>query len=243
MNVVIDIETVPSADKQRFLEEAATNFKAPSTLTKAEAGADLNMSADEIKYINAKDLTAKWEKEMAVIKAPEVAEQAWRKTSLDGTYGRVLSIAWLIDSDAGHDGLVINNPDLERDTLIAFNTKLSRQLDLEGRPPTFIGHNLEWDLKFLFRRCVILGVKPLFDLPFKGRHDKDYFCTMQAWCGYQERISLANLCAALDIEVKCEMDGSQVCDYWLANRYDEIGEYNAEDVRATLAAYKKLTFA
>jgi hypothetical protein len=243
MNVFIDIETVPAADRQPFIEEARTNFKAPSTLTKAQAGADLKLSAEEIKFTSAGDLTARWEKEMAELKAPEVAEQAWRKTALDGTKGRVLSIAWRMQN--GAHGLHINDPDSERETLQSFVDQLSAALSTHGtgRPPFFIGHNVTFDLKFLFRRCVILGVRPPFALPFHGRHDKDYFCTMEAWCGYGERISLANLCAALNIESSNDMDGSMVCDYWLAGRYAEIAAYNQDDIELTAQVYSALNFA
>lgn len=244
MKIVLDIETIPCADKQRFLDAAVADFKAPSTLTKAEAGADLGMSADAIKYIGAKDLIAKWESEMAATKAPEVAELAWRKTSLDGTYGRVFSIAWKF-ADESQGGHFIHDGNDEVLLLKDFFSHVQRQLDkaTHGRPPFFIGHNLEWDLKFLFRRCIILGIQPVFELPFKGRHDKDYFCTMQGWCAHGERISLANLCTALNIPAKTEMDGSMVCDYWLAGRFDEISQYNKEDVDVTLAAYKRLTWS
>lgn len=245
MRVFLDIETVPAADKAPYIEEAKNNFKAPSGLTKAQAGADLNMLADEIKFTSAGDLTARWEREMAEQKAPEVAEQAWRKTALDGTYGRVLSIAWKLESDDFGVGISINRPEIEENTLIGFFAGLKQQLVAAShdRPATFVGHNIAFDLKFLFRRAVILGLKPSFPLPFRGRHDNEYFCTMQAWCEYGERISLSNLCAALDIPAKTGMDGSQVCDYWLADRYDEIAEYNKQDVRCAMAAYQKLTFA
>ncbi|WP_284692740.1 3'-5' exonuclease, partial [Escherichia coli] len=37
-------------------------------------------------------------------------------------------------------------------------------------PPVFIGHNIaEFDLKFLFQRAVVLGVKPPKVIPFGAR--------------------------------------------------------------------------
>ncbi len=243
MNCFLDIETVPAADKTPFIEEARTNFKAPSTLTKAQAGADLKLSAEEIKFTSAGDLTARWEKEMAEQKAPEVADLAWRKTSLDGTKGRVLSIAWKMQN--GASGLHIADPLQEMDTLQSFVDSLSSALSEHGtgRPPFFIGHNVTFDLKFLFRRCVILGIRPPFALPFHGRHDKDYFCTMEAWCDRGERISLANLCDALSIESDNSIDGSMICDYWLAGRYAEIAAYNQDDVELTAQVYAALNFS
>ncbi len=239
----LDIETVPAANKQPYIDAAKLDFKAPSGLTKETAGKDLGLEGDELRYKNKEAVIALWEQRFSEEKAPEVADQAWRKTSLDATYGRIVSVAW---KRLGHAGQVIcQDPLNERDTLQQFVDSIGAHLSEHGgaRQPFFIGHNIVFDLKFLFRRCVILGVRPLFDLPFKGRHDKDYFCTMQAWCEYGERIYLVNLCAALGLETDNTMDGSMVCDYWQAGRYSEICTYNVDDVDLALKAHSLLTFS
>lgn len=242
MNIFLDIETCPCADKQPFIDAARADFKAPSTLTKEKAGADLGLVGDDLKFKNKDTVIEMWTKRFAEEKAPEVADEEWRKTALNGTSGRILSIAW--KSEAGK-GIHCQDPANEAENLSAFFESLESHLSVEarGRPAYFIGHNVTFDLKFLYRRAVILGVIPPFDLPFRGRHDKDYFCTMQGWCEHGERISLANLCAALGIESKNDMDGSKVCDAWLAGEYDRIAEYNADDVRLTEHVYRRLTFA
>lgn len=241
MNIVIDIETCPAVDKQPFIDESRNNFEAPSDLTKDQAGKDLNLVGYDLKYKSKADVIALWEKKMASIKCEAVGEEAWRKTALDGSKGRLLSISWASDTES-HTS--INNPDLEDMTLYGFLSSLTRHLEKhgKGRPPFFIGHNLVFDLKFLFRRCVILGINPGFELPFQGRHDKDYFCTMQAWCEFKELISMDNLCLALGLPGKGDMDGSQVCDYWLAGKYNEIAAYNKADVAKTMQIYKRLKF-
>lgn len=240
--VFIDIETVPCADKEPFIKEARDNFKAPSSLTKEKAGADLDLAGDELKFKNKESVIALWEQRFSAEKAPEVADEAWRKTALDGSRGRIVSIAWELSD--GQAGLICQDPETETGVLGYFCDKLSRQLISHGagRPAYFVGHNLTFDLKFLFRRCVILGIRPTFDLPFRGRHGHDYFCTMQAWCEYGERISLDNLCAALGIDGKGDMDGSMVCDLWLAGRYADIGVYNEADVERAKQVYQALTF-
>lgn len=178
---------------------------------------------------------------MAEKKAPEVAEEAWRKTALNGTIGRIISIAW--KSDIG-EAVHCADPVNEAKNLAAFFESLESHLKKEahGRPPYFIGHNITFDLKFIYRRAVILGIRPPFDLPFRGRHDKDYFCTMEGWCEYGERISLANLCDALGIEMKNDMDGSMVCDAWLAGEYETIAAYNMDDVRLTEQVFNRMNF-
>ena len=242
MQVTVDIETCPAADKAPFIEDARLNFKAPPDLTKGQACADLGLTGNDEKFTSKEKAVALWEAKFSKEKAPELADINWRKTSLDGTKGRALSIAWQTEHATG---LCINDPKDERLTIQSFFDGLSESLSThgKGRPPYFIGHNLTFDLKFLFRRAVILGIRPPFELPFKGFHGKDYFCTMQAWCERGERISLANLSEALGIESNNDFDGSMICDMWLQGRYAEIGAYNQDDVALTMQVYHALTFS
>lgn len=239
MKFTIDIETIPCADKTPFMEEAKTNFKAPSGLTKEQAGADLGLTGDKLKYTSKDACIALWEAQMAPLKAESVGEANWRKTALDGAQGRVLSIAYKrLESEAI---LVIIDPVDEAELLNTFFADIITMLD--DRQPFFIGHNITFDLKFLFRRAVILGVRPPFRLPFKGRHDSDYYCTMQGWCGdYQERIKLDDLAIALGFTGKQGFDGSMICDAWLRGELERIAEYNKDDVLLTEKIYRKLNF-
>lgn len=246
MKIWTDIETVPAEDRQKYLDEAKENFKAPSSLTKGQAGADLGITGDKLKYTSADDIKAQWEKEMASVKSEEVGDQLWRKTALDGTYGRCLAVGWSVgdspevsycDPTKGSEGDMIQSTFDDMAKALA-----TRQPGAHGRKPLFIGHNIPFDLKFLFRRAVILGIKPPFELPFYGRHNQDYYCTSRAWCEYGERISLDNLCRALGIEGKNGFDGSMVCDAWLNGEEDRIKTYCADDVRKAKLIYERLNF-
>lgn len=237
MDCIIDIETVPAKDKSIFIEMAMSDFKAPSSMTKDQAGADLGMSKDEIKFTGKAEIIARWESEMAEKKAPMVADELWRKTSFDGGAGRAISIAWQIGNDSG---VVTDDPDNDKSIIVDAFSKIKAAC--AGRPPFFIGHRVVFDLKFLFRRCVVLGISPPFDLPFRGRHGSNYFCTMEAWCEYGEKISMDALAKALGMEGKGDFDGSMVCDAWLAGEYEKISKYNVDDVAKTAAIYERLTF-
>ena len=56
-------------------------------------------------------------------------------------------------------------------------------------------------------------------------------------------ISQDNLCRALGLPPKDIMKGSDVYQYWKDGRYDEILEYNKEDVRTVRDIHKRMMFA
>lgn len=123
MKCGLDIETVPCADKKPYIEAAKLDFKAPSGLTKEVAGKDLWLEGDDLRYKSKDVVISMWEKRFAEEKAPEVADLAWRKTSLDGTYGRIVSVAWSLPN--GAKGVHCLNPDKERDNLKEFIDSLA----------------------------------------------------------------------------------------------------------------------
>lgn len=241
MNVFIDIETIPGQGRyDEFLQEAIDNFKAPSNLTKTQACADLGLTGDDAKYTSKDDAIAKWIERFSEEKAPEVAEHNWRQTALDGSQGEVISVAWAVEDD------VVNSYSRTPKNSESFCLKMifeNISHDLKRRPPIFIAHNAKFDLKFLYRRAVILGIEPPFRLPFRGRHGNDYYCTSEAWCEYGERVSLNNLCKALGIEGKPDdIDGSKVWDFVKAGNVGRVAEYNEYDVEMLRKVYNRLTF-
>lgn len=241
MNVYLDIETIPGeACREEFIAEAMANFKAPSSLTKTQACADLGITGNDAKFTSKDDAIAQWVERFKVEKAPEVAEEAWRKTSFDGAKGEICSIAWKVEG--GNMMSVSRGAFSEVEIIKAFFGGVHSECN--GRPPFFIGQYVAgFDLKFLWHRAVILGVKPLFSLPFDGRHDKDFYCTQQAWAGFNGRMSQDNLCKALGIEGKPDdIDGSKVYDFYKAGNIQRIEEYNRYDVEAVEQIYNRLTF-
>lgn len=229
MRLYFDVETIPSqAPDARDLVRAT--IKPPATYKKAET-------------------IAKWWEE----DAPAAIEEAYRKQALDATSGELISIAWC--SDTSQVQTVIRGAgDPEAELLQQFLSGVSQQLRDDGitsatgsdypDTPFFIAHNAAFDLGFIWRRSLVLGVPAPFKIPGPlAREGKDYGCTMAAWAGFRERISLDRLCKALKIESpKGDLDGSKVFDAWLAGDLERIAAYNAADAAAVRSIWHRLNW-
>ena len=244
MNVFMDIETIPSQKdgvKAQFIKESVDNFKAPSGLTKGQAAKDLGMTDAQVKSIGKDDMVAKWEKHFAPIKAEEAGIENWKKTSFDGAQGELFSIAWAVGDKAVN--VVWRDPSMcEANMLKVFFGRLTDEIG--NLKPFFIGNYIGgFDLKFLFKRAVILGVKPPFPLPHYGRHEQHFYDLQQAWEGYNGRASLDSMCKALGVPGKPDdIDGSKVWEFVEAGKYQEVMDYNKLDVEETRVVYNRFTF-
>lgn len=230
MKVPFDIETIPQQPEEEAKIEIAKTITAPAAMKKQET-IDAWHNGDG-KYAG--------EKEKAV-------EEAYRKTSFDAAKGQICSISWAVeDEDIENCAAYGNNS--ETDVLKYFFDSLLIKCERHQRKgiakPYFIGHYIGgFDLKFVWQRAVILGVKPPFPLPFDGWHGSDFFCTQSAWVGKKGgSISMDNLAKALGIQGKGDMDGSKVWDEWKAGNYEKVTTYNDDDVEILRKIYERLTF-
>lgn len=247
MNITFDLETIPdqrAGAKETFIAESLQNFNAPSSLTKERAAKDLGMTdPNEIKFTSKESMIEKWEFRFAIEKSQEVAEENWRKTSLDGSRGQICAFGIALN-DLGT--VVFYDDSDERSIIVDAFEYLSDNYDYgTNRIPKFIGHNvINFDLRFLFQRCVVHGIKPPPFIPFNPAPWADnVFDTSTKWAGHGNRISMNNLCAALDMEGKSEgLDGSKVWDYVKDGRIDEVAAYCKGDVDRTREIYKRMTF-
>jgi 3'-5' exonuclease len=229
MNIFLDIETIPAQPEEETKAIIAESIQAPSTMSKAETINDWHNGQG--KYAGAKDAAI---------------EKAYRDTSFNGAEGRIISSSFATDSSdpavffgdyqSDDEAKLINN------LFSAISETLKRQA--HSTQPYFIGQFIAgFDLKFLFHRCVVLGIKPPFPLPFSGRHEKDFYCTQQAWAGFNGRMSQASLCKALGIEGKPDdIDGSKVWDFVKAGDVARVAEYNRDDVEKVRAIYQRINF-
>jgi len=235
--LALDIETIPSGDPTEIKAEIAETISAPATMKKSETIADWHNGVG--KYAGKKEA---------------LIEEIFRKRALDGGTGIVISAAYdhIGPSVSSHGNFFTATftqgpTDSSRSGDAKDEENLLRTLfdylDISTRAPFFVGHNIRFDLEFLWKRAVILGIKPNFKLPFLGRHDIDFYCTMQAWAGYNKYIAQDELCKILGLPKKPDdINGSNIYDHYLRNDFDRIREYNKSDVKTVCSIYNKLKF-
>ena len=157
-----------------------------------------------------------------------------RNTSFQGEFGRIFCIGYAVD-------------DQDTDCLSGDEKEILKKFWDKARDVnTFIGHNImEFDFRFIYKRSIILGVRPSRDLSFARYRSDPIFDTMKEWEKWgAQGVSLHKLSIALGIASPKEegIDGSKVYDYFLAGKGQEIIDYCKRDVEATRKIYKKITF-
>ena len=224
----LDIETIP-CQTPGYFEKCLASIKAPGNYSKPDT---INKWMEENKFIEA--------------------DKLHRKTSFDGALGEIISIAWAIDDNPVdviyRDNLLIDD---EKKLLVDFFDEISKLTDDHGQRTTistWIGHYLTgFDLRFLWQRCVINGIKPSVIIPYDAKPwDPRVFDTKLEWTGASSSYSgigkLGDMSQAFGFKGKGDLDGSKVYDYWIAGCIEEIAEYNKEDVEMCRRLYKKMNF-
>jgi len=236
MNVYLDIVTVPT---QSDFEIAVMKKEADAEKAAVKAPSNYKDQVKIDEYIAAKQ--AEIEAEF---------DQRYRKTSFDGALGQIVAISYAID-DEPVDNIYSDNWKNNEELLIStFYRAISvRYKPSEHRQPVFIGHNLVgFDLRFLFQRSVLLGVKPPMFVPFAAKPwDATVFDTMLEWAGHGKTVSLAKLCRVFQIDAKGaeigeEIDGSKVWDFVKDGRIADVAKYCGGDVERTREIHKRLSF-
>lgn len=232
-NIYLDIETVPNCTGR-----ALANFTAEAAEAKAGVSAPSNYKdpAKIAEYITAKQ---------AEIDA-EIHERVL-KTSFDGGLGHICVIGVAVDDEPARAFFVDSKEPHkhEANILSAFFDflKAGYQPNSQTRP-RFIGHNItEFDLRFIFQRAVVLGIRPPAFIPFTAKPwDDTVYDTMTAWAGFKGRVKLDELAKALGLEGKQGMTGADVWPAVSAGNIKRVAEYCCDDVRMTRDVYRRLTF-
>ncbi|MCA8266468.1 3'-5' exonuclease family protein [Burkholderia vietnamiensis] len=247
-----DIETIPAQNTEiiaSIRESLSVDFKAPSDMTKERACAELGMTdPNEIKFTSKARALEMWVERFRDEKLDETVEAEYRKTSFNGALGQIAVFGLAVDDREPQMFYSPNwqDPDAEHRVVAeAFEFIADTFRPESMRSPIFIGHYISgFDLRFIFQRAVILGIKPPSFIPFHARPwDDGIFDTMTQWAGHNGTIKLDALCRALGVPGKTEgMDGSQVWDYVRSGRIAEVAAYCADDIDASRNCYKRMTF-
>ena len=262
----LDIETIPT-QQQAFRDEIAQKFlahhqprhdekiaeaaavKPPGNMTKPETIAAWEKDQKPAK-VAALQAEAAGELEQAKTKT----EEEWRRTSFDGALGQVVVIGFALD-DRGPQAIFERDPkkvltlDAENRALREFFQSLELVDRNDRHTLQVVGHNVvDFDLRFLWQRAVIHGIKVPYWMPWDAKPWGDrVFDTMMAWTGGKGRISQDKLCRVLGIEGKGseigdEIDGSKVWDFVQAGRIAEVATYCAGDVHRAREMHRRMAF-
>lgn len=217
--IYLDIETIGAQTDEEKARVAAT-VKVPGNIKKAES-------------------IAAWEKDIK----PQAVEEAIEKSSFNGAVGHICCIGWAVD---GGEPISVSaqyeKNHSEKEMMERF-FRLTTELGY--RDPVIVGHYVAgFDIRFITQRAIVLGVR----LPVWWPRDpkpwsNEVLDTMTAWAGSKDTISLDNLCLALGLEGKGEIDGSMIGKMFAEGRHEEIATYCRQDVERVRKVHYKMKAA
>jgi hypothetical protein len=212
----LDIETIPASDPA-IIAEISAGITPPKTMSKPET-------------------IAAWEAETK----PGLVKEAVAKTSFNGALGSVCVIGWAWDDEP------VRSATIEK---VSEATMLRAWVQLVGAeadfgPKIVVGHNVTFDIRFLWQRAIVLGVPMPSWMPRNpAPWDRSIFDTMTAFAGVKDTISLDKLCKALGIPGKDDFDGSMVADAWAAGEFDKVAAYCRSDIEKVRRIHRKMMIA
>lgn len=180
--------------------------------------------------ISKAETIAAWEAE----KKPGLVEEAVRKTSFDGGLGHVICFGYAVDDDDPQAIIGVDECDLLTQVAGLFPPRTSL---------TCVGHNVGWDIRFLWQRFVVIGIVPPSWLRSAVRAKPwEMADTMLMWNPERDRkVGLDRLCRMLGVpSPKGDMDGSKVWDAYRAGEIQKIAEYCVGDVLAMRECYRRM---
>lgn len=216
----LDIETLPPSGGGHF-ERIRAGIKPPAQYKKPES-------------------IAEWMAE----NADRCANEELAKLGLNGLYGEICVIGFAAGDGEVFTGQLMSDEKGLIEYVFGQISTLA-QSDRSGYEHglTVVGHNIEFDIRFLFHRAVRHGIRipkcirPAFD-PDKGRYNT--FDTMKVWSGYRDFVKLKDLARELLGDACEDIDGSEVAGLW-ATDPGKVVEHCRQDVERVRALYRKFT--
>lgn len=225
MEIFLDLETLPTS-RPEIRERFSADVAPPANYKSA-------------------DVIAKWWAEHG-----ETAKtEAVAKTALNGTFGELLCIGFAVN-----DGpvTVLLRTESEAGLIDEFSRELVAQAGTSAEDDgqfwpiraTWIGHNIEdFDLRFLWQRACVHGIKFGFPLPLE-RYPRGprRFDTMKEWGGWNGRVKQRDLELAFGLERTDPLThgGADVWTSYQAGDTESVIAHCAEDVRLLREIYRRM---
>lgn len=175
------------------------------------------------------------EKRLEDGKEKRTFEEYLEGTNFDGSFGRIACIGYALNDEpaktfAGDEKEMLKN-----------FWEIAKTVDL------FVGfNNFDFDLRFIYQRSIILGVKPTVNLSFARYKNYPIYDVMWEWSKWsgQNKISLDLLARALGLPSSKggEVEGKNVAKAYEEGKIKEICKYCEKDVELTRKIYKKINF-
>jgi predicted PolB exonuclease-like 3'-5' exonuclease len=174
-------------------------------------------------------------------------QEAIARTALDGTWGEIICIGLYVNDEPAE---VLTRDGTEHALLTRFGEIVEAKCkaadhsgDMWQIVTRWIGHNIiDFDLRFLWQRQKLLGVKLPFNLPMQ-RNQSNVYDTMKEWAGYKERVSMKDLELAFGIgrDDPLPLGGAEVFQAYQNGRIADIAEHCRVDVENLRGIYRKMT--
>jgi len=162
-------------------------------------------------------------------------EKYLTQTSFDGGFGRIACLSYAINDDP------IKTLSGDEQKILEDFWSVAKNINL------FVGFNImEFDLRFIYQRCIVLGVKPSVELNFARYRNNPIYDIMHEWKKWNMNasISLDTLAKILSLPSSKggEIEGKDVAKAYADGRIEEICKYCEKDVELTRKVYKKMIF-
>ena len=162
-------------------------------------------------------------------------EEFLEQTSFDGAFGRIACIGYAINDNPSQ----VFSGD-EKSILQKF-WEIAKSINI------FVGFNVfDFDLRFIYQRSIILGVKPSVELSFIRYRSNPIFDVMFEWTKWNQKAvpSLNKLAKAFNLPTSKggEVEGKNVAKAYEQGRIKEICKYCMKDVDLTRKIYKRMIF-
>lgn len=214
----IDIETLPPQGGEHYTR-IRDGIKAPGQYKKP-------------------DSIAQWMAE----NGDAVAREEFAKLGLDGLYGEICVIGWAVNNTTVHTHVRVSSDFTEKDLIEQAFEEIQRASHDNSGASRFlspVGHNVEFDLRFLMQRAVRHRItippclRAAFD-PDKGRYNT--FDTMKAWAGFKGWAKLKDMSRELFGDDATDIDGADVAAVWVTDP-GKVVEHCRQDVERVRKLY------